>query len=379
MRICYFADGRTIHTFRWISYFAGLGHEMHLISFAPLSDEDVSKLHRIGVTTHGCVGNFHLKRFWLTLRDLRFIRSVLKRERIDILHSHFLATNAWFGAVSGFHPHIITAMGGDITGEDWEPSENLQEKLLTPYALRNADVVTVWGTALRRRLMPYVRNGTKIEITHGGVDLSIFKPGPSATELREHLKLPEGSRVLFSPRLARPLYNIDTIAHAAGIICETRPEVFVLVALPSHIQDLQYVSEVKAIFGNNAAKENVRYLPTLEYAEMADYFRLSDVSVSIPDTDGLGLSILESMACVTPTVIGNLPDYDREYFEHEKTTLMVDVKDPRAVADAILRYLTDSDFTTRIQTEAHRRVFETGGEEIQMKKMNDIYNELIRR
>jgi hypothetical protein len=31
MRICYVADGTSIHTQRWVNYFAGKGHEVHLI------------------------------------------------------------------------------------------------------------------------------------------------------------------------------------------------------------------------------------------------------------------------------------------------------------------------------------------------------------
>ena len=31
MKICYVADGASIHTQRWVNYFAGKGHEVHLI------------------------------------------------------------------------------------------------------------------------------------------------------------------------------------------------------------------------------------------------------------------------------------------------------------------------------------------------------------
>ena len=43
MKICYYADGRSVHTRRWASYSAGRGHEMHLISFAEMSADDVRR------------------------------------------------------------------------------------------------------------------------------------------------------------------------------------------------------------------------------------------------------------------------------------------------------------------------------------------------
>lgn len=360
-------------------FFAGRGHEMHLISFAEVPRERVEELSGFGIKYHGATGNFHLKRFWRTFRDLRFVKRVLREEKIDILHSQFLAQNIWFGALSGFHPHVITAIGGDVVGADWRPSGSRQERLLTPFALKRADLVTAWGPALASRLRPFVRNGLEIEITHGGVDLKMFSPGPKPSELRKRLNIPETGKVVFSPRLIRPLYNIDTIAHAAALACEQMPETYFIMAFPAHILDAGYAERVKAIFENNAAGEKVRFVPTIRHEEMADYFRLADVSVSIPDTDGLGLAILESMACGTPTVIGDLADYDREYFEHEKTTLMANVKDPRTVADAIVRLLSDTELRKRITVEARRRVEETAGYEYQMTKMEKIYKRLVNK
>jgi glycosyltransferase involved in cell wall biosynthesis len=379
MRICYFADGRSIHTQRWMKYFSGHGHEMYLISYAPMSDENIAAMKAINVKVIGTVGNFHVKKFWLTLRDLRFVRSVLKRERIDILHSHFLGTNVWYGALSGFHPHLISVMGGDVTGENWKPTSSPQEKMLTPYALRNADHVSAWGPVLASRIRPYVRDGTEVEIVHGGVDLKSFRHGPEGVSLRERLEIPDDAKVVFSPRLIRRLYNIDTIAHAASIVCKAFPNICFVIALPETILDSRFIAEIRDIFAGGAARDAVRFVPTIKYEEMPDYFRLAAVSVSIPDTDGLGLAILESMACGTPTVIGNLSDYDKEFFEHEKTTLMVDVKDPQSVADAVLRYLTDAQLAENIANEARRRVEETGGYEFQMEKMDAIYHKVLGR
>jgi glycosyltransferase involved in cell wall biosynthesis len=102
------------------------------------------------------------------------------------------------------------------------------------------------------------------------------------------------------------------------------------------------------------------------------------VMVSIPSTDGTPMTVLESMACGTPTVIGDLPDYDKEYFEHEKTTRMANVKDPQAVAASVLRLLSDKDMAASIAAEARRRVVETGSYEFQMEKMEKIYKRVAR-
>ncbi len=377
MRICYFADGRSIHTRRWIRFCVGSGHEMHLISYAPMTEYDVSEMDAIGVKIHGNTGNFHLRKVWLTLSDIRFVKSVLKKEKIDILHSHFLGANAWFSALSRFHPHIITVMGGDVIGDDWTPTRNLQERLLTPYSLRNADAVTAWSPHLAEIVRPYLRPDTLLETIHGGVDTSLFTNGCKPKYLLDRLEIPESSNVVFSPRLTRSLYNIDKIAHAAGIVCDKLPDTVFVMAIPSHIADVEYIEGVKGIFASNSARDKVRYVPTIAHNEIVDYFRLADITVSIPTTDGTPMAVLESMSCETATVVGHLPGYDPFYFANEQTTLTADVNAPRAVADAIVRLLSDDELYGRITTEARRRVEETGSYEFQMNKMERLYQKLM--
>jgi len=379
MRICYFADGRYIHALRWMRYFAAKGHEMHLISFAEVGPEQIAELEAAGVKYHGHTRHFHIKKFWLTLRDLRFVRSVLKREKIDILHSHFLGANAWYGAFSGF-PHIITIMGGgDVNGPDWRPDSNIQARFLTPYALRKADHITSWSKLMADVVRPYCGDKKPIGVVHGGIHLERFSPGEKPTYLLEKLQIPADAKVVFSPRLMRPLSNIDKIAAAFEIVLEAFPGAFLVLAAPAAERDLEYENAVKKTIDQFGGTANARFVGPVLHDEIADNFRLADVTVSIPDIDGTPMTVLESMACGTPTVIGDLADYDKEYFEHEVTTLMVDVKNAQSIADAMLRYLTNTELAGKIANEARRRVEETGSYEFQMEKMDATYHRVLGR
>ena len=377
MRICYYADGRYIHAERWMRFFAERGHEMHLISFAELEADRIAALEEIGITYHGATGNFHIKKFWETLRDLRFIRSVLKREKFDVLHCHFLTANCWYTALSGFHPYVITIMGGgDVTGPGWKPDGNTQSRYLTPYALRNADYITSWSHFMADVVRPFI-DGTPIEVVHGGIHLERFTPGPKREDLLEKWSIPVDAPVVFSPRLMRPLSNILEIAKAAHMISAAIPNTHYVVAFPTSVIDTDYGKSVQEAFAAGVAKDNVRFVSEISHTEIADYFRLADVTVSVPITDGTPMTVLESMACGTPAVIGNLPDYDVQYFEDGKTVVMVDVNDPRSIADGVMRILKEPKLATRIAAEARRRVVETGSYEYQMGKMEDIYRKLV--
>ncbi|HVF29351.1 MAG TPA: glycosyltransferase family 4 protein, partial [Pyrinomonadaceae bacterium] len=301
-----------------------------------------------------------------------------KREKIDVLHCHFLTANCWYAALSGFHPYVITIMGGgDVTGPGWKPDANTQSRMLTPYALRNADFITSWSQFMADVVRPFAGD-TPIEVVHGGIHLERFNPGAKPADLLEKWNIPHDARVVFSPRLMRRLSNVLEIAQAADIIVTASPDTYFVVAFPTSVIEPDYSDAVREAFAAGAARDNVRFVSEISHTEIADYFRMADVTVSVPVTDGTPMTVLESMACGTPAVIGNLPDYDRQYFDDDKTAVMVDVNDPGSIADGVLRLLNDRELTERIANEARRRVVETGGYEFQMGRMEGIYRKLVR-
>ncbi|HYV13908.1 MAG TPA: glycosyltransferase family 4 protein [Pyrinomonadaceae bacterium] len=376
MRICYLADGRYIHARRWLRYFSGRGHEMSLLSFAPMTQEHIDAVEQAGAKYLGELGPFHLKLFWRTAAQVSRLRRLLRDEKIDVVHSHFVGVNAWYGALSRFHPTVITVMGGDILGEDWQPGPDIRERWLTPYALRNADLITCWSN----NLVPVVRrfSGAQvpIEVVHGGVELERFFPGPRPQYLLERLNLPETARVILSPRLMRPLYNLDQIATAAQSVCAAVPETYFIFAVLPEANDDALEAKVRDIFARGSAHDRVRFVGAIPHGEMADYYRLADVTVSIPSSDGTPMSVLESMACKTPVLVSRIPNYDTHYIEEEKTVMMVDPKDPEAIATALSILLQDRSLAQSLASEAERRVRLNGSYESQMAKMNELYHAL---
>lgn len=376
MRICYIADGRYIHASRWLRYFSEQGHEMHLVSFAPMTPEHIRAIEDAGGKYLGTIGNFHIKRFWLTAGDLLSLRRLLRRERIDVLHCHFLGSNTWYAALSGFRPLVITVMGGgDVCGPGWQP-DGTRARILTPFALRHADLITSWSRIMADAVRPYVREGTPIEVIHGGVDLKRFHPGPKPNSLREKLNLPPDAKVVFSPRLMRPLSNIMQIAAAAGLVVQQVPQAHFVFVAPAEERNESYESEVRTILRDVGAADNSRFVGAIPHDEMADYHRLADVTISIPSTDGTPMTVLESMACGTPVVVSDIPDYDRHYIDPGVTVLAAKHDDATAVAGALQKILQEPEFAARLAAEAKRRVEETGSYEAQMSHMDRLYREL---
>jgi glycosyltransferase involved in cell wall biosynthesis len=366
-----------MHFHRWLKYFAGRGHEMSFISHQPINDEHINQIERSGASYIGAIGPFHVKKFWKTLRSLRWLKNACKERGIDILHCHFFSFNAWYAALSGFHPLVITIMGGgDVCGPDWKPQGALAP-VLSPYSLRQADLITSWSPLMGEVVKRWCRSQTPVEVTHGGVDFQKFYQAEKPDYLRKRLSLPADAKVIFSPRLMRPLSNIDRIALAAVNTCYKEPKAYFIFAYPASTIDSEYRNIVEGIIRRGGISERVRFVDVIPHDEMADYYRLADVTVSIPDTDGTPMTVLESMACGTPAVVGDIPDYDLHYIESDKTVLSVRPQDTTGLAEAILRLLEDSDLAKRLVAEAGNRVRMTGGYEAQMSRMEKLYLSLV--
>ncbi len=378
MRICYLADGRYIHTHRWLKYFSNHGHETSLFSFAPMTEQNLAAVESAGAKYLGELTPFHLKRSWRTAAQIYRLRRALRREKIDVLHSHFVGVNTWYGALSRFHPNVITVMGGDILGEDWKPGPDIRERWLTPYALRKADLITCWSN----NLIPIVRRfsgpSVPIEVIHGGVDLERFFPQDGRPQyLLDRLDLPPNARVVFSPRLMRPLYNLDKIAAAAGAVCEAVPDTYFVFAVVPEPKDDAYEAHVRDTFKRGSASERVRFVGSIPHDEIVDYYRLADVTVSIPSTDGTPMSVLESMAIGTPVLVSRIPNYDAHYIEDGKTVLMADWRYSGPVATSLIKLLQDSSLAQRLTAEAKKRVTASASYSSQMAKMDRLYQALV--
>jgi glycosyltransferase involved in cell wall biosynthesis len=216
-----------------------------------------------------------------------------------------------------------------------------------------------------------------VEVIHGGIDLSRFHPGPKPDYLRTKWDLPPAAKIVFSPRLMRPLSNIRQIAVAAATVCKKCPDTYFLFAAPGADWDEAYEMEVRTALQKGGVIDHARFLGSIPHDQMADHHRLADVTISIPGTDGTPMTVLESMACGTPVVVGDIPDYDTNYFAPGETVLAVNPDDEAEIADALLRLLQEPEMVEQLTSEARRRVEATGSYESQMSRMEQLYRELL--
>jgi glycosyltransferase involved in cell wall biosynthesis len=377
MRLCYIADPISIHTRRWLAYFAAQSHEVHLIDLRAAGRAPAPVIP--GVTIHEIPKGPKLPLprgqglLYYPAAALR-ARRILRRLRPQILHAHYISEHAWVAALSGFRPLVLTAWGGDVLPEQGAFDRPIQ-RLLTPFAIRSAALITANAAALARVLDRYRRPSTPALVIRHGVDRTRFHPGLDTTALRRALDLGAGP-VVFSPRSFQPVYQIETIVRAWPAVARARPDAWLLFA--RFAADPAYAARIDRLADDLGVRPSVRFAGQIEHAAMPAYYNLAAVSVSVPASDGMPVTAQEAMACGSPLIVSDLPSI-AGIIEHERNGLLVPVGEAQALAAALLRLLGDEPLRRRIAEANLAWAAEYGDYHAEMGKMERAYRELVDR
>jgi len=377
MRICYFADGRSIHTQRWVEYFAGQGHEIHLMSYEPYTGQNGSIVH------HDLqpLNSLHLAFGWLPkvraiehlLRARRVVQIAVNNLHPDLVHGHFLAGYGHLAFLSGWHPLVVTAWGSDIY---LYRSQSVLSRLLTKLTLRRADLITCDSLDLRQSLVKLGAHARKIHVIHFGVDTTLFNPHCDVTALRRELGLAEEEQVVLSPRHIRSHYNIDTIVHSFAILQTDFPKLKLL--LKDYFGDESYRASIEALIRELNLEHRVTFLGQVPYKEMVKLYNVADVVVSLATTDSAPISVLEAMACGNIVVASDLPSL-REWIEEGVNGYLVNPHDPEEVAAKLRCALMLDPKTKQEWAQRNRAIIQARGDQRQhMTKMETLYQGLVR-
>ncbi len=185
MKICYIASfGATGHADRWMRYFADSGHEVHLISSGAAPDEGMRnvKLHLLKrFDPHNRMISYLINALPMVIQLKKIIGDI----KPDVLHAHSVEDTALMGAISGFHPFVVTPWGSDVLVA---PRESRMSKWRVKYSLKRADLITCDAEHIKGPLIELGADPRKIKIICFGVDVQKFKPGVKNEDSQKRIR-----------------------------------------------------------------------------------------------------------------------------------------------------------------------------------------------
>jgi glycosyltransferase involved in cell wall biosynthesis len=297
---------------------------------------------------------------------VRFVR-LLRRDDVQVLHSHKFGSNAWAAVVAR-----LAGVPVFVAHEhSWAFRGNRLRSAVTRHVVARRAAAIVAVSELDRRRMIELEHvpSRRIVVCPNGVpetqrDVDLGQP-------RRELDVPEGTSVVGFVGGLRPEKRVDLLLRAVGLLHEQgRPVVAVIVGDGPELQRLNALADR---LGIGAA---VRF--TRRRDDAATVLRLFDVAVLSSEREGSPLALLEYMAAARPIVatqVGGVPELIRDAIDG----LLVPPGDPAALAEAIGRLLADRELAAALGASAAARQASAFTLDSAVRRIEALYDELLAR
>ena len=303
---------------------SALGHDVIVVSYDTHHSAEVAHFPLIE-------GNRRALTVWNLIVARAKFKAVLRSTRPDLVHAHWITGPGWIAALARARPLVVSAWGSDALR--WTPGSRLARALMRLVAQRaqaityDADGVRV---ALERLGVPRARlTGIVFGIQER------FQPGPGQPDLLENLGVPTEHPVVLAPRGLDAVYRPETIISAFIRVAANRPSTLLLRVAPGQQRLLE---DLERQFGDLRASGIVAY-ESVDAGDLPALLRSAAVVVSVPESDGSSVLLLEAIACETPVVVSDLPA-NREWVT-DGLAPVVPIGDAIALANAIEGVLAD--------------------------------------
>lgn len=277
-----------------------------------------------------------------------------RRFELDVVHDPTGVSPFTLGRWSGRFARVLTIHDAiafeDPRGYAW--SNNLLHRRYVPHTLRNIDAVITVSDAARSAIARFLgRAADRITVVPNGVG-SAFLPVPAYEAATVAARYGLRSPFVLHVGSAQPRKNVVGLLEAFARVRRRLPDCRLALAGPP-MGDASVVA--RAIDRLDLAA-HVSSLGSVPEGHLPSLYSAARLFVLPSLFEGFGLPIIEAMACGTPVVCASIPALAETAGD---AAVLVDPRDPRALADAMVRALTNETLRTslRVQGLARARRF----------------------
>jgi glycosyltransferase involved in cell wall biosynthesis len=288
----------------------------------------------------------------------------------DVVHFHYVRGLAWGAPLVRGMPCVVTPWGSDVL-EDQGAFREWYSRDLTRRVFRRADAITAATSFMEAAVRALAPAGANIVRIGWGVDVRTFRPVLETESLRARWNIGRDRRIMLSPRLARPFYRHERVIRALPAVRARVPEA--LLAISGHRPDAAYMEELRALVSSLGLNEHVRFLDDLPDADVPRWLSLAEVAVMVPPSDGMPLTLLETMAAGAVPVLNRLPQY-AEWVRHGINGFLVGPEDD--LTGALIEALADRERTAAMAKQNRALVEQQADQDREMERMEVLYGQM---
>jgi len=348
------------HSRKWINHFIKKGYKAYCVS---LPSRHVEEMKNAEIYL---LNDFRSKPLNIIL-NLQKVKKLLREIKPDIVHSFYAGVNGSIGALSGFHPFLLTTFGSDI----FEVPKSIIKRVLIKFALKRADLITCNGEPLKEEILKLGGNPQKIRFIYWATDVEKFQPSSKNKNLRKQLAL-DNSPTIISLRNFEPVYNIETLIKAIRLVLKEVPSAKFIIAGKGSEE-----KRLKEIVENAHMKENIRFVGWIKEDDVAQYLNLSDIYVSTSLSDGdLAQSTQQAMACEKPVIITDI-QVNKDRIKDGENGLLFPQRDSKSLAKKIIFLVKNKKFCMKLGNNGRKTIKKKLNHHREMEKAEDLYKEII--
>ena len=311
------------------------------------------------------------KKFSFDISLIWKVAKLMQKENIDIVQTTLFYADiiGTFAAMLARVPVMISWQTALALPTGHLKDDKLRHTTSYKYAVKHIDKIIAVSDDIKTFFVE--KRGIeadKIITIPYGVDLDLYSCR-NGVKKREELNLNAFDPVIGVVGHLSEVKGHTYLIEAAPKICKKFPDVkFVFAGSGPQRETLE--KQVK----NLNLSSNFHFLGVRR--DIPELLNIIDIFVLPSLFEGLPNVILEAMASSKPVVasaVGGIP----EAVQHQVTGLLVPPKDPDALADAILKMLADREWATNMGKEGRKRVEEFFSIENEVKKIQQVYDDLF--
>lgn len=363
MKLLLLSNPNSVHTIKWAKSLAKNNIDIIIFGLGDLVVKDYEGILNIKVKTLNETvtrdeGAFSKLRY---LKALPLLKKIIKDFEPDIVHAHYATSYGLLGALSGFHPFVLSVWGSDVFSF---PLKSPFHKMMLKYNLKRADKILSTSHVMAKETKLYTNK--EIEVTPFGINMQQFRP------MEVESLFDKDDIVIGTIKALEEKYGVEYLIKAFKIVSDKHPNLSLklLIVGGGSLED-----SLKSLTKELNIEEKTIFAGKVPFEDVPKYHNMLSVSVSVSNSESFGVAIIEASSCAKPVVVsdvGGLP----EVVEDEVSGLVVPPRDPEKTAEAIEELILDENLRQEIGQNGRKRVERLYNWDENVKQMVRIYEDI---
>jgi glycosyltransferase involved in cell wall biosynthesis len=311
------------------------------------------------------------------LRSVWGLYRLMRRQRFDVVHVH-TPIAAVVGRVAARLAGVPTVI---YTAHGFYFHDNMPRRVRTPLVWMEKllgpithMLLTQSGEDAATAVREKICHAERVQHIGNGVDIRRFAAAPDGADRLDGLS--KDDRVVgFVGRMVAEKGILELIEAMQAVVKAVPNARLLLVGdTLDDDRDQQLKQTLRRMINESGLASRVVFTGFVQDVPRA--MASMDVFVLPSYREGMPRTIIEAMACGRPVVATDIRGC-REEVVHGVTGLLVPVKDPNALAQAIIQTLSDPQRARRMGEEGRRRAETLFDEEKVLDKQIEIYKRLV--